>query len=1083
MSSKPSETVYQELLWAEKYRPRSLSEIVNQEDIVSRLRLFVKGKNMPHLLFAGPPGTGKCVTYDTLVLTDNGPRKIGEIIEKIIRSKRIAGEEVFEKAVIPVYSLSKDGKIIPARTSHIYRGKTKSIVEIELSSGRRIEVTPKHPLLVMNMYGKIEWKLPSEINNKMKIAVPKTIDFKENKVNEKDVLLAELLGYLLADGNIYINPKGGSSYIAFHNNNSDLRSRVKLLFRLTYGVEAREEFPRGRTPRIRVNRKEIVEDIARKSGLHGRKARIVRIPAFVWKSRKTLAAFLRAYTDADGTVEKIGILITTASKDMAFDLLYAFNIFGIIARLKEEKTSENTYYNITISGQKQLKAFMTSIGLLHPKKKNAIIRLLKRNADTNVDTIYIPQSLRRILPKLNKHLSRRLTRAEKRLILEKERMSVETFNNLIAKILPDLQKLLIDIEERLGMLRNPVKTSMSEVLEGLNPLKVSARKGFRVFEYKNRQRIPRLDTVAKLLDDPRLINSLNEYRNTLGESIRRYLSYDSVGRRFHTYGSSVMITLQHNIRVNRLEEPDQLRQVAWDELMNLYKEIAEAIYDISSILRLNVFWDDINSIRIIEKETVVYDLTVPDCANFIGGYGPVVLHNTTSAHALAHDLYGEDYRMYMLELNASVTQETLLPVRIDGDYELITFRELDREYFRDDSRVERFAGGEYVKVDNLEVITFDKDAHHTTWGRVKYLVRHRAPYILKVGIRGMGHVELTGNHSVITLSPEGYVRVRKASDLAVGDRLISLANTSWILKSDYSPGKLRDGLRVVKIERIDLEGYDGLVYDVSVPGNETFFAGDVPILLHNSDERGIDIIRTKVKEFARSKLPANVPFKIVLLDEADNMTADAQQALRRLMEMYVAVTRFILIANYPSKIIEPIQSRCAVFRFTPLKKEDVVARLSWICEREGIKCRDDALETIYEISEGDMRKAINILQSAGALGGVTVSNVYKVVGLAHPREVRQMISVALSGDFLKARDLLRGLMTTYGLSGTDIVKQIHREIFSSEVELPEDVRVELADYVGEIQYRIVEGADDEIQLNALLARFALVGNSIRKSRK
>ncbi len=253
--------------------------------------------------------------------------------------------------------------------------------------------------------------------------------------------------------------------------------------------------------------------------------------------------------------------------------------------------------------------------------------------------------------------------------------------------------------------------------------------------------------------------------------------------------------------------------------------------------------------------------------------------------------------------------------------------------------------------------------------------------------------------------------------------------------------------------------------------------------LNASDERGIDVIRTKVKEFARSKLPANIPFKIILLDEADNMTADAQQALRRLMEMYVMVTRFILIANYPSKIIEPIQSRCAVFRFTPLRKEDVIARLSWICQQENIKCNQDALETIFEISEGDMRKSINILQSSAALGEVTVSNVFKVVGLAHPREVREMIMTALKGNFMKARDMLRNLMTTYGLSGTDIVKQMHREIFSMELNIPEPVRIELADYIGEIQFRIVEGADDEIQLNTLLAKIALAGKKIGSGSK
>ena len=152
--------------------------------------------------------------------------------------------------------------------------------------------------------------------------------------------------------------------------------------------------------------------------------------------------------------------------------------------------------------------------------------------------------------------------------------------------------------------------------------------------------------------------------------------------------------------------------------------------------------------------------------------------------------------------------------------------------------------------------------------------------------------------------------------------------------------------------------------------------------LNASDERGISVIREKVKEFARSRTPPGISFKIILLDEADNMTSDAQQALRRLMELYSSSTRFILIANYPSKIIDPIQSRCAFFRFSPLRKEDVVERLAYIAEREGVDYEEEALEAIYEISEGDMRKAINILQAASYLGGVTVDSVFKVVGMA-----------------------------------------------------------------------------------------------------
>jgi replication factor C small subunit len=249
--------------------------------------------------------------------------------------------------------------------------------------------------------------------------------------------------------------------------------------------------------------------------------------------------------------------------------------------------------------------------------------------------------------------------------------------------------------------------------------------------------------------------------------------------------------------------------------------------------------------------------------------------------------------------------------------------------------------------------------------------------------------------------------------------------------------------------------------------------------LNASDERGINVIREKVKEFARSRASEGIPFKIVLLDEADNMTGDAQQALRRLMELYTASTRFILLANYPSKIIDPIQSRCAFFRFTPLSRDDVVGRLRYIAEREAVEYDDEALDTIYEISEGDMRKAINILQAAAAMGRVTVEAVFKVVGMARPREVREMIKLALSGDFTKAREVMRKLMLEYGLSGEDVVRQIHREIFSSELNIPEELRVMIADYLGEIHFRLAEGSDDDIQLSALIAWLALMGKRLK----
>jgi len=243
--------------------------------------------------------------------------------------------------------------------------------------------------------------------------------------------------------------------------------------------------------------------------------------------------------------------------------------------------------------------------------------------------------------------------------------------------------------------------------------------------------------------------------------------------------------------------------------------------------------------------------------------------------------------------------------------------------------------------------------------------------------------------------------------------------------------------------------------------------------LNASDERGIDVIRNKVKEFARTIVAGEIPFKVVLLDEADNMTADAQQALRRTMELYTETTRFILACNYLSKIIEPIQSRTALFRFYPLKREDVVSRLMYIAKNEKVDVEQKALETIYDITLGDMRKSINILQAASAYGKVTVEAVYKVLGLAQPKEVREMLNLALQGKFMQAREKLRNLLVNYGLSGEDIIKQIHRELTGNEINIPDELKVVLVDYAGEVEFRIIEGADDEIQLSAFLAKLAL----------
>jgi replication factor C small subunit len=249
--------------------------------------------------------------------------------------------------------------------------------------------------------------------------------------------------------------------------------------------------------------------------------------------------------------------------------------------------------------------------------------------------------------------------------------------------------------------------------------------------------------------------------------------------------------------------------------------------------------------------------------------------------------------------------------------------------------------------------------------------------------------------------------------------------------------------------------------------------------LNASDERGINVVRETVKTFARIKSIGEIPFKIMILDEADNMTGDAQQALRRTMERFTETCRFILIANYSGKIIEPIQSRCAPFRFTYLRREDQDAYLRRIVQKEHVTILDEGLNAIFEVCGGDLRRAVNALQAAASLGKpINGEIVYSVIGRANPIDVRNMITLAMKGDFIGAREKLREMILKYGVAGSDIIKQIHTEIFRSG--LPEKWKVKLADAIGEIDFRLVQGSDDEVQLSALLARLVEAGSEMQK---
>ena len=247
--------------------------------------------------------------------------------------------------------------------------------------------------------------------------------------------------------------------------------------------------------------------------------------------------------------------------------------------------------------------------------------------------------------------------------------------------------------------------------------------------------------------------------------------------------------------------------------------------------------------------------------------------------------------------------------------------------------------------------------------------------------------------------------------------------------------------------------------------------------LNASDERGIDVVRGKIKEFARTAPLGEDGFKIIFLDEADALTGAAQAALRRTMEKYSRTCRFVMSCNFSSKIIEPIQSRCAVFRFRPIKAEDVERYLKFVSGKEGLKVEKDGYESLTYLAQGDLRRAINGLQmAAAAKTDISADVVYQAVAAARPEEVKEALEMALENNFAGARERLDTLQITYGLAGEDVLRQMHRSV--RDLEIPDKIKVQMIEKLAEADFRLSEGANARIQIEAVIANFAVLGRHV-----
>jgi len=250
---------------------------------------------------------------------------------------------------------------------------------------------------------------------------------------------------------------------------------------------------------------------------------------------------------------------------------------------------------------------------------------------------------------------------------------------------------------------------------------------------------------------------------------------------------------------------------------------------------------------------------------------------------------------------------------------------------------------------------------------------------------------------------------------------------------------------------------------------------DNTLELNASDERGIDVVRNTIKDFARTRSMSDAPFKIIYLDEADALTKEAQQALRRTMENYTSSCRFVLSCNFSSKIIDPIQSRCAVFKFKPLPKDEILKIIDKVAQNEGLTIDEQTKQALFDVCRGDVRRLENIMQSVAVTNSkLTEEAVYQMASVAKPTEIKQVLETAAKGNFIGARDTLLKTQLDYGMSGLDVVKQIQATIW--ELDVSDTQKLSLVEACGEAEFRMVEGSDEFVQLEALLAKFMLAKN-------
>ena len=1004
-------------VWIEKYRPQTLDEIKGQGRIVDRLQSYIESDDLPHLLFAGPAGIGKCVTGETPVLTNEGLAQIEDIVGE---------EDGFAQPTDDIHVLTLDdrGKFDYVSPSHTFSKRADDLLQVGTRDGSSMTVTPEHRLLVLNSAG-FAWKTADSLDAGDRIARPleaplpdgheeldwlsamdgertfvevidtfareHDIPAEEDHVGKKRQVVAGLrAGHEISA----IAESAGTTRKTVQHYRRQLSEvdldepsttcSLEYLRELDVSRETLREHVRSiryvtrynhRSPPIRPPW-EVTPDLATFVGLAVSEARIEdsRIK-FYNTDEQLLDAFERTASEVFGLAVERGEQHGVPYRIVSSRTLVQFlrSCFGVVG---DEGIGSGLLHADAQSRRAFLRAVFDAEGHV---TEEGIVELTQRDGDLITLLSYLLAGIG--VPSRRKREHKTATNGDGK---QREYHTLYVSGS----------SALARFDERVGF--------------GID------RKASRLRANTAREGNPNHDTVPVQQAVDNLCRALN-----LDKS-----SYVPPASDRGTSGRERYLA-------------------AVDRLADAASERVEAAQEVLGTLdRLDIRVDEAAGLP----------------AAWAGGRSALTPVQTRRA----------------------IADET--GIRSDRLLEYADGRRTPRA---------RRAGLLLQEAGELDAVPATEPVQTALYDAVERLGVSYEQLADGTHLRGsdVGNLLTNEDREVASMARFGTVaeRVRTVASRMLGDEVVTALS---ILDRLASADLYFD--EVASVEPVD---GDRRVYDLTVPETHNYVAGRVPTVVHNttaataiarelygeewrenflelnaSDERGIDVVRDRIKNFARASF-GGYNYRIIFLDEADALTSEAQSALRRTMEQFSNNTRFILSCNYSSQIIDPIQSRCAVFRFSPLGDEAVAEEIRHIAETEGIDLTEDGVEALVYAADGDMRKAINGLQAAATTGDVVDEEaVFAITSTARPEEIEAMVHSALDGEFAAARGQLDELLTEAGIAGGDIIDQLHRSVW--EFDLDDEAAVRVMDRIGEADYRITTGANEQIQLEALLASLA-----------